>query len=61
METRQLGRTGLQVSVLSLGTMTFGGADRFAKMGNVQVDDARRFIDLSLDAGINLYDTADVY
>lgn len=61
MEYRQLGRSGLRVSVLTLGTMTFGGRGIFAKTGSTDVAGARRLIDISLDAGINLLDTANVY
>ena len=61
MEYRQLGRSGLKVSVLSLGTMTFGGKGNFAKTGATGLDDARHQIDLCLEAGINLIDTADIY
>ncbi len=61
MEYRVLGRSGLKVSVLTLGTMTFGGQDVFAKVGAVDVDDARRMIDMAQDAGVNLIDTADLY
>jgi len=61
MEYRLLGGSGLKVSVLTLGTMTFGGKGNFAKVGNVGLDDVRRFIDLVADAGVNLIDTADVY
>jgi aryl-alcohol dehydrogenase-like predicted oxidoreductase len=61
MEYRQLGYTGLRVSALALGTMTFGGRGNFSMVGDVEVDDARRMVDRSLDAGINLIDTADVY
>src|SRR5664279_4834658 len=61
MTYRQLGDSGLRVSVLSLGTMTFGGRGDFAKVGATGVDDARRQVDLCLDAGVNLIDTADVY
>jgi aryl-alcohol dehydrogenase-like predicted oxidoreductase len=61
MEYRQLGRSGLRVSKLTLGTMTFGGRGQFAKAGNTGLDDARRHIDMALDAGVNLIDTADVY
>jgi aryl-alcohol dehydrogenase-like predicted oxidoreductase len=61
MEFRQLGRSGLKVSVLSLGTMTFGGKGAFAKTGSTDIEGARRQIDLCLDAGINLFHTADVY
>jgi len=61
MEYRLLGRSGLKVSVLSLGTMTFGGQGKFAKTGQTDVSAAQRQIGLCLDAGINLFDTADVY
>jgi aryl-alcohol dehydrogenase-like predicted oxidoreductase len=61
MEHRQLGRSGLRISVLTLGTMTFGGAGPFASVGSVDLDGVRRQIDMCLDAGINLIDTADVY
>jgi aryl-alcohol dehydrogenase-like predicted oxidoreductase len=61
MEYRQLGRSGLKVSTLSLGTMTFGGKGNFAKTGATDVAGARRQIDLCINAGINLFDTADVY
>ena len=61
MDYRQLGRSGLKVSALSLGTMTFGGKGMFAKTGATDVAGARRQIDLCLEAGINLFDTADVY
>lgn len=61
MEYRQLGRSGLKVSVLSLGTMTFGGKGKFAKVGDTGVAEARRQVDICLEAGVNLFDTADVY
>ncbi len=61
MEYRVLGRSGLKVSVLTLGTMTFGGKGPFAKVGATDAEGARRMVDLCLDAGINFYDTADVY
>jgi aryl-alcohol dehydrogenase-like predicted oxidoreductase len=61
MEYRQLGRSGLRVSTLTLGTMTFGGRGVFANVGASDVQDARRQIDLCLDRGVNLIDTADVY
>jgi aryl-alcohol dehydrogenase-like predicted oxidoreductase len=61
MEYRQLGRSGLRVSTLTLGTMTFGGRGNFAKVGDTDVAGARRQIDMALDAGVNLIDTADVY
>ena len=61
MEYRQLGRSGLRVSCLSLGTMTFGGRGIFDKVGDVDGAGARRLVDQALDAGVNLIDTADVY
>jgi aryl-alcohol dehydrogenase-like predicted oxidoreductase len=61
MDHRQLGRSGLRVSTLTLGTMTIGGGGVFASVGDVDLDGARRQIDLALDAGVNLVDTADVY
>jgi aryl-alcohol dehydrogenase-like predicted oxidoreductase len=61
MEYRQLGRSGLRVSTLTLGTMTFGGRGNFAKVGDTDVAGARRQVDVALDAGVNLIDTADVY
>lgn len=62
MEYRQLGRSGLKVPVLSLGTGTFGGkGDMFKKWGASDVSEASRLIDISLEHGLNLFDTADVY
>lgn len=61
MEQRQVGRSGLSMSVLSLGTMTFGGRERFGKMGNLGVDDARKMLDICREAGVTTIDTADVY
>ena len=61
MEYRQLGRSGLRVSALTLGTMTFGGTGNFRALGSTDVDGARRQIGMCLDAGVNLIDTADVY
>jgi len=61
MDYRQLGSSGLRVSALTLGTMTFGGQGNFAKVGSTDVATARRQIDMCVDAGINLIDTADVY
>ena len=62
MEYRQLGRSGFKVPVLSLGTATFGGADQFfQRWGQTDVRQAKRMIDLCLDAGVNFFDTADVY
>jgi aryl-alcohol dehydrogenase-like predicted oxidoreductase len=49
------------VSALTLGTMTFGGRGVFQKVGNTDLQGARRQIDMCLDAGVNLIDTADMY
>ncbi len=61
MEYRQLGRSGLRVSSLTLGTMTFGGRGQFRDVGQTDLDGARRQIDMALDVGVNIIDTADVY
>ena len=63
MNHRPLGRTGLFVSELCLGTMTFGGGDEglWGKIGRLQQDEAERIVGAALDAGINFIDTADVY
>src|SRR4028119_2156336 len=61
MEYRRLGRSGLFVSSLTLGTMTFGGSGKFDKVGSTDVAGATRQVDMCLDAGVNLFDTADVY
>jgi aryl-alcohol dehydrogenase-like predicted oxidoreductase len=59
--TRFLGASGLRLPVLTLGTMTFGGAGRHASMGAVQIDEARHMVDICLDRGVNFFDTANVY
>ena len=61
MEYRQLGSSGLRISVLTMGTMTFGGQGKFANVGTTSLEEARRQIDICLDHGVNLLDTADVY
>ena len=61
MRYRQLGASGLRVSVLSMGTMTFGGKGGFASVGSTDVEEARRQLDACLEAGVNLVDTANVY
>ena len=61
MEYRQLGYTGLRVSALALGTMTFGGRGKFALVGETEIDEARRIVDRALDGGVNFIDTADIY
>ncbi|MFZ3330787.1 MAG: aldo/keto reductase [Candidatus Acidiferrales bacterium] len=62
MEFRTLGRSGLKVPVLSLGTGTFGGANEFFRAwGNTGVEEATRLVDICLEAGLNMFDTADIY
>ena len=61
MEQRRLGNSGLSMSVLSFGTMTIGGRDRFQHMGNLGVEDTRRMLDICRDAGVTVIDTADMY
>jgi len=62
MEYRQLGNSGLRVPVLSFGTATFGGGNDFFKAwGSTQADEATRLVNLCLDAGVTLFDTANGY
>jgi aryl-alcohol dehydrogenase-like predicted oxidoreductase len=61
VEQRFLGNSGLSVSALSFGTMTIGGRDRFAKMGDLGVDETTRILGVLRDAGVTTLDTADVY
>ncbi|MCE7525872.1 aldo/keto reductase [Alloalcanivorax xenomutans] len=62
MEHRYLGRSGFKVPVLGFGAGTFGGkGPLFSAWGNTGVDGARRLVDLCLEAGVTLFDTADVY
>src|ERR1700733_7627727 len=62
MEYRQLGGSGLKVPVLSFGTGTFGGGNEFFKAwGASDVAEATRLVDICLDAGLNMLDTADIY
>ena len=61
MEYRQLGRSGLKVSSITLGTMGFGGTGWASPVGQLGVDDARRQIEICREAGVNLIDTADIY
>lgn len=62
MEYRRLGASGLKVPALSFGTGTFGGSGPlFGAWGNTNADEARRLVDICLEAGVNLFDTADVY
>ncbi len=62
MELRQLGRSGLFVPSLSLGTATFGGGNEFfERWGQTDVAQASRLVDICLDAGVNFFDSANVY
>lgn len=62
MEYRQLGRSGLKIPVLSFGTATFGGKGEFFKSwGETDIKEATRLIDICLDHGVTLFDSADIY
>ena len=61
MEYRHLGRSGLQVSAYAFGTATFGGVGALGKWGATDVAEASRMLDICLDAGVNLVDTANAY
>src|SRR5438309_6488025 len=62
MQYRTLGRSGFQVPVLSFGTGTFGGGGEFFKAwGQTDVAEATRLVDICLEAGVNMFDSADVY
>lgn len=62
MEFRQLGRSGLKVPVLSFGAATFGGTtELFKEWGSTDVAEATKMVDLCLDAGVNFFDTANIY
>jgi aryl-alcohol dehydrogenase-like predicted oxidoreductase len=62
MEYRYLGRSGLQVPVLSLGTGTFGGrGEFFGAWGSTDAGEAKRLVDICLDAGLTMFDSADIY
>jgi aryl-alcohol dehydrogenase-like predicted oxidoreductase len=62
MDYRQLGQSGLKVPALSFGTGTFGGGNEFFRAwGQTDLKEAKRLIDVCLEAGVNLFDTADVY
>jgi aryl-alcohol dehydrogenase-like predicted oxidoreductase len=61
MEYRVLGRSGLKVSSITMGTMTFGGKSWAKMVGDLGVKEAQRLVDQCLDAGVNLIDTADAY
>ena len=62
MEFRQLGSSGFKVPALCLGTGTFGGGTEFFKAwGAADVGEASRLVDVCLDAGLNMFDSADIY
>jgi aryl-alcohol dehydrogenase-like predicted oxidoreductase len=62
MEHRRLGRSGFTVPVLSLGTGTFGGSNEFFKAwGSTDVAEASRLVDICLEAGLSMFDSADIY
>lgn len=62
MEFRQLGHSGLKVPVLTFGTATFGGGNEFFRAwGSTDVEGATRLVDICLEAGVNMFDTANAY
>src|SRR6201992_2967832 len=62
MEFRRRGGSSFKIPVLSLGTGTFGGGNDFFKgFGSTDVAEATRLVDVCLEAGLNLFDSADVY
>ncbi|HKD07602.1 MAG TPA: aldo/keto reductase [Bryobacteraceae bacterium] len=62
MEFRQLGKSGLRVPVLCFGAATFGGGNEFFKAwGDTDVTEAAKLVDICLEAGVNFFDTADIY
>ena len=61
MRIRWLGKTGLQVSEICLGTGSFGGLGHFKYTGTLNQDDANRLIGIALDAGVNFFNTAEAY
>ncbi len=61
MEYRLLGRSGLKISTITMGTMTFGGVGWAKTVGDLGVKEAKKLVDMCIDAGVNLLDTADVY
>ena len=62
MEYRTLGRSGLKVPELCFGTGTFGAGDAFFKAwGDTSQDEAKKLIDICMEAGCNFFDTADIY
>jgi aryl-alcohol dehydrogenase-like predicted oxidoreductase len=61
MEYRTLGRSGLKVSAITMGTFTFGGRGPFGMVGRQGVPEARRLVDLCIDNEVNVFDTANMY
>lgn len=61
MQYRKLGRTGLKVSAITMGTFTFGGQGPFGMVANQGVAEARKLVDLCVEHGVNLFDTANMY
>ncbi|GAA0576376.1 aldo/keto reductase [Rhizomicrobium electricum] len=61
MEYRSLGRSGLKVPVLTLGTGTFGGVGGFSSWGTTGPEEARRLVDICLESGLTMFDSADIY
>lgn len=61
MEIRNIGKSGLKISALCLGTMTFGGVGKFKQIGSIGDKEAKELIEIAFDNGINFFDTADAY
>ncbi len=61
MKYRTLGRTGLKISVITMGTFTFGGRGDFGRAASQDVTEARRLVDTCVDHGVNMFDTANMY
>ncbi|NGN41804.1 aldo/keto reductase [Mesorhizobium sp. CGMCC 1.15528] len=61
MEYRTLGRSGLKVSAIAMGTFSFGGVGGFSKVASQGVNEARRLVDTCIEGGVNLFDTANMY
>ncbi len=61
MKYNLLGNTGVLVSEIALGTMTFGGGDNWGIFGSLGESEAQRLVDQAMDAGVNLFDTANIY
>jgi aryl-alcohol dehydrogenase-like predicted oxidoreductase len=61
MDYRQLGRSGLKISMHTLGTMNFAGEGFFGMAGSVGPKEAKRLVDIAVDHGVNMFDTANVY